>query len=313
METLAWLPFPVLSFWALACVLLSVFSAAKLADDVFGEGDVAKKLGTFFRNSLGTPSFARAYVGAAFLVERIYGPRILSLRALCVSVVSTCAWLGLLVGCSVVLYGKRTWIFNAVFVDQVMVHFWVFLFFGVLADYVAASVARYLFSLALAHGSLIKVLCLAAVVAFSGLAFFLIYGQAKHLVLSEPLPGNFDTVKGWLSFPLELHLTFMTLNDWRLTPDGQSGFRIQNGNAEVIYAFPEGMLFLSSLLTSVWLLAHVLSHWLYAMGMRVSAFSRFLVRESSLEKRPLQSAATITGLLALLPAWLIAMVLHYLS
>jgi len=313
MENWFWLPFPVLSFCTLVGILLGVFSGAKLADDVFGEGEAARKIGKFFRNSLNTPTFARAYVGAAFMVERVYGPKILSLRSLLVSAVSTCVWLALLTFFSIALYGKRVWVFNEMFTYQVVVHFWFFLLFGIVTDYLSASVARYLFSQALDQTSLIKVLCLAGAVGFSGLTFFLIYSQAKSIVLPQVSYDVSATLGSWIRSPLELHLSFKTLNDWQFTPNGHSGFAIDNGKAEVVYAFPEGMLFLSSVLTSVWLLAHVLSHWLYALGMRVSAVSRFLVGESSIEKRPLQSAATITGALALLPIWLIAMALHYLT
>lgn len=300
-----------MSFASLVGMLIAIFSAAKLADDVFGSGLAAKKFGKFFRNSAGVPTFARAYVSATFLMDRIYGLRILSLRALFVSCLISVIWMCILMAAMVAAYGRAAWIFDAVFSRQVIINFWWFMFVGIVVDYISVSAARVLLSQSAGSGTVAKLAWLTFAAAGNSLVFFVLYCGAKSLYLSQPLGAPISHIMGWFEHGFSLHLVFKTLTDWQFFEVTPGVFDIQNGNSEVVYAFPEGMLYFSSLLTLIWLVLHILAHCLYFGGFNVSRLMNRLVAESALESRPLQSAATIVGVLVLLPIWVIVQLWHY--
>lgn len=303
--------FPIMSFVAIVGILLPIFSAVKWADEVFGTGPSAKKFGKFFRNSTGVPTFARAYVGATFLMNRIYGDRIFSFRALFVSFLMSGIWLATLTALTVIAYGHSSWMFNTDFSRQVVINFRWFLLVGLLVDYLAVSAARFILNLSVEHGVFGKLVWLTIAALGNTLIFFLLYAGVKSLYLSQSLGSPIEQVSTWIHGGLNLHLVFKTLTDWRLTEISPGTFKIRGGESEVVYAFPEGMLFFSALLTLIWLVFHMVAHWLYFGGVKASRLMKFLVAESSLESKPLQSAATIVGLLVLVPFWIIVQIWHY--
>ncbi len=97
----------------------------------------------------------------------------------------------------------------------------------------------------------------------SVLVFYFLFTAAKLLVH----PGNgalglLDSLRVWLNpagLPIGIEL-LQPLSADMLVSRGGGNFDIKGGLlTEIVYAFPEPVLFLSSLLTSVWL-------WLYVLG-----------------------------------------------
>lgn len=292
-------------------ILVAICSAAKIADEVFGSSKKIKLFGKFFKNSFDKPPFTRAYVGAAFLAETIYGEKFFSLRSLLVSAIFSSMWLLVFICASVIIYGEKSWIYSYIFTSKVIENFLCFMVFGIFIDYICSCVARAVFLFALDFGVLYKLLMLIFCVIFSAMSFYLIYGVAKAIIFSAPWVNPVVQIFTWIESSLELSLLFETLNDWHFVKINENTFDIKDANALVIYAFPEGMLFLSSLLTAILLFSHVVSHGVFFFFVKIFKRFKILINQASIEQRPLQSAVVILGIFALIPIWLILLFFHY--
>ncbi|RBB38206.1 hypothetical protein DPV79_19220 [Burkholderia reimsis] len=83
------------------------------------------------------------------------------------------------------------------------------------------------------------------------------------------------------------------IHDATLVPDGPGQYKILNGETEVVYAFPEGLFFLSSLLTTVWIWLHLGSALLLKGAIKVDALKNRLVSLSNIGGKPFMSVVAI--------------------
>jgi len=312
MNPLVELPFLITSFATVAMMFVAMIGIAKLGDEVFGCNSAFLKLKVFFRNSIGVQTFSRGYVASLFVMDSLYGYRIFSLRALATSMLTSCLWISILVGATVLSQGRQSWIFHKVFEPHVVHYFWGFLIVGLIVDFLALSVARIVLRMLPGKRSVSVLGALVGAMAVIALIFYVLYGLSKFVFIGQPITSlPLNQITEWATRPGELNLTFKTLNDWHLIQTAPSVFKIRDGNSEIVYAFPEGLLFLSSQLALVWLGLHAISHWLYFGGYRVSRWARWLVAEAAFDSRPLQSSATVTALFAILPTWCIVLAWYY--
>ena len=309
------IPLPALNFAQFAWTsfteiftgMLAFLATMKLADEIFGAGKTAQKLAAAFQRLLDRPSFSRAYVSAAYLSELAFGPKLLSWRAVCVSVVASLGWLTTLAAVSLEVYGRASWFHNPVFLPEVRRNAWFFLPASIAIDFLAVCLTRRMLLSALDKSSSRKLCMLALNLALTALLFYAVYGALKWMKIGEPPMDPLTSLQVWAGGMFQLDMSFHFLHDVHATPDGPGSYALTGGDALVDYMFPEGMVFAASLLTSFWFLAHILAYWAYGFANKSRVLARALVGESAIKSRPILSMAGVSCLLALFPAWLISL------
>lgn len=302
----------VTSFTVIVATMLIFLGSVKIFDDVFGAGPSAKKFGIAFKEFNATPTFSKAYIGATIMSDWVYGEKLFSRRALFVSIFVTLAWLIILFLISLCLYGKHSWFFNRVFSGFVAKNFWYLLFIGMAIDFISTCVTRKLLFYAIDKSALIKICTLTIDVIVSIILFYVLFSLAKISIIGLHFLSLSDSLVAWLDGIFNLQSAFKFLHNPSFIPHG-SFLEMVNGDSEVIYAFPEGMIFLSSLLTSFWIAIHIIAHYMYRLTKKNSIFFSWLVSESAIETKPILSVAFILCLYSLFPLWIFVMAYQFLS
>jgi hypothetical protein len=307
--------FPTFAWTSLVAIfgtMIAFLGVTKIADEVFGASPAAEK----FRKAAASfdlkPSFSKAYVHATYLSDAIYGPKLLSVRAILVSTGVSVGWFALLSASAYMLLGSGVWFLNPVFRSAVLHQFWYFFLVGVAIDFASVCLTRQILLFAVDRTAPVKAVALIVDVVACALLFYLLFEGAKYVFY----PGTFrfsqqhllSTFSSWFDNSFNLQLLNKFLHDATIIPLGNGEFRILNGETEVIYAFPEGMAFFASMLTSFWIVVHIGAYLLLRTATQASAAFQGLLAHSAVKTRPFMSVGTIACLLVLIPMWLIGVV-----
>jgi hypothetical protein len=180
-----------------------------------------------------------------------------------------------------------------------------FLTAGVLIDFVSTAVTRGLIRWTLRNPKVPSLAVAGVDVIFSGLWFYFTFSLAKALVLPpSPWPSIGSSFSTWLHLTA-LPIVLKTLNDLTadmLQPQADGTISIIGGlNTEIVYAFPEGILFFSSLLTSIWLWLYIAAYWFHVGAVRIDASKAWLLGISNIDAKPFKAIA-ILALVFIYPA-----------
>jgi hypothetical protein len=297
------------TFGLIAATIGFLIAAAALAEDAV-QPRIGKRFATEFRKLATTPSVSRAYVLASLSSEAVFGSRLLSVRAVVVSVLISIGWILTFLVISWLMYGHRLWIFDETFPPFVIRRFWGFAVLGVLADYLATLVTRKLLLVSISGGTITKCFVVVGNALLVIVNFYLLFGVAKWSVVGSGFENIFYSVKDWIVNFSGLDLLNRLIHDATLVPDGPGQFRIENGETEVVYAFPEGLFFLSSLLTTAWVWLHLGGALLLKAAINVDALKNWLVALSNIDGKPFKSAAAILVVMTAL-LWCVSILIFF--
>ncbi|TCG09228.1 hypothetical protein BZM27_06850 [Paraburkholderia steynii] len=287
------------TFGLIAATIGFLFAVAKVAEDAVQPG-IGKRFAAELRKLAATPSFSKAYVLASLSSEAVFGSRMLSLRAVSVSVAISIGWIVTFLVISWLMYGHRLWLFDGTFPPFVVKRFWGFAVLGILADFLSTVVTRKLLLVSVSAGALAKWLVVAGNVLLVTANFYLMFSVAKWIFVGSGFENIVDSVRNWIFNFSGLDLLNRLVHDATLVPDGFGQFRIENGETEVVYAFPEGLFFLSSILTTVWVWLHLGGALLLKAAINVDALKNRLVSLSNIDGKPFMSAAAIFAIVTVL-------------
>lgn len=289
-----------MTFGLIGATIGFLFAVAKVAEDAVQPG-IGKRFAKEFRQLAATPSVSRAYVLASLSSEAVFGSRLLSLRAFVISVALSIGWILTFLLISWLTYGYRLWIFDGTFPFFVIKRFWGFAVLGVMTDYLSTQITRKLLLLSVSTGVFKKCLVVGLNVLLATTNFYLLFSIAKWIVIGDGFENVADAIGNWIFNFSGLDLLSKFIHVPRFVPDGPGQLRIENGGAEVVYAFPEGLFYLSSLLTTVWVWLHLGGALLLKAAISIDALKSRLVSLSNIDGKPFMSAAAIfsvmTGLL----------------
>lgn len=288
----------------------SLFSVLKIVDDVFGSGDIGKKLADTFSSASFHSTPGKWCLSAFLVVDEIFGEKLISLRSFIISSSITIIWVIIQMIGSYFFYKNGIVIDSILKINIMLKKFLLLLSVCILIDYISVCITRLIFrKMILKYTTLSIITDLAVSVSL----FYVLYNLFKYFLIikgyQEFLPYLQDlhpeeTILSWLSSPFEVHSQLIALNDIFAQPIGNGQYDLINGNFEVLYNFPEGMLFVSSLFTSVWVWAFSISLWLFNVLKRATSLKNFLVKESSIASKPYLSVGIITTILFFIPAFL---------
>ncbi|WP_321958129.1 hypothetical protein [Paraburkholderia bannensis] len=286
-----------MSFGLLAATIGFLYAAAKLAEDAIQPG-IGKRFASEFRQLAVTPSVSRAYVLASLSSEAVFGVRLLSLRALVVSVAISIGWILTFLLVSWLIYGHHLWVFDRAIPPFVIKRFWGFAVLGVLADYLSTLITRKLLLVSVSAGAWTKCIVVLGNVLLVTLNFYVLFNVTKWIVVGYGFENFLDAVIGWIGNFSGLDMLNRFIHNARLVPDGPGQYRIENGETEVVYAFPEGIFFLSSLLTTVWVWLHLGGALLLKAAVKADRLKTKLVSLSNIDAKPFMSVLAVLAVMA---------------
>lgn len=295
-------------FVALITIAWTFVVVAKILDEVFGSGSFAKKMASQFAEMQVTPYFTKAYINSLYLPDLIYGVRVFSVRALLFSFLIAVFWFLIQCVFAIFLDGKNAWLFNSVFSPFVVKRFWYLIFIGAVIDFISLCVTRWLLRYAVNRSSWIQLAILLLDAFLSVAIFFVLFSMAKHFIVGS-LTGvsifSYESIKIWFSLPFNLHMINVLMNDAYIIPLNDGTFRLENFNTEIVYAFPEGMIFISSLITSVWIWLIIITQKLYGVAFKINRFKGWMVKQSNIESKPILSVTLLVFILVFVPVIII--------
>jgi hypothetical protein len=298
----------------LAAIVFSAFAPLKIIDEVFGGSKLAKKFTRNFKRFNLNPSFGRAYEWSIDIVSKVYGSRLISFRALIVSMCVSVSWMLAILLLVYFYEGKGAWFFNGPFSGVVIHRFWWLFFISLLIDFLSCCLTRALLPMAISSSSITKFLILILDLFLSVILFYVLFTFAKYSFLPSAKPdGVIDTIGDWFTTIPNLNLVMQLLTDATIIPLGGGEFKIENGNMEAIYAFPEGLVFLSSLLTSFWILLHIFTFYLLKLANNFDWIKKILVDSARIREKPFLSMGAIIYFALFIPMLIIWIIFYRLK
>lgn len=231
------------------------------------------------------------------LNSKIFGKKIVSTRSLTASLILTATWGSSLVLIYSFMYPKfREWIFNIIELSSLR---WVAL--GTLIailiiDFISICLTRKIYRKVLTKGRKSFLLAFAIDLSKSVVVFYIGITICKLLFVSGTISPPLTSVENWLT-PNNLTTSLEVLKDF----DPSKG-HYENKNtfildeplqAQVSYAFPEGVFFMTSLLTSLWLWLYITAYWLAYLTLRIDKAKNLILNRFNIEEKPL---AALTAL-----------------
>ncbi len=287
-------------FFALGGVSSFAYYVANTAEDVVNQ-EAKKKFANIVKNIRATPTFRHAFLTFTMMSDNYFGDKLLSLRAFAKSVLLSLAWIFLLtVFCVVVFPNYASWFTDRGINNLIIQHGIIFLVVVLVLDYLSVTVTRFIIRTYRPKNIVSLILLLALDLFLSIVIFYVGFSITKYYFVNQIFLEFCDSIRIWLNLD-QLPLVLVTLED--LTSDmfmenKDGSTQIIGGlKTEVVYAFPEGIVFYSSLLTSIWLWFHTASYIALKIAIQTDFVKKSLLNIANIEQKPFKSLATIILLL----------------
>lgn len=238
-----------------------------------------------------TPGTRAAFAHFLFAVDRFFGKSLFSWRALSRSVLLSLAWVVLILGVCVAIFPNyRSWLAGSPMLPIVLKSAAWLLLASMLIDYLSICVTRALIRWSLTRGKVVVLGVAVADIVISATLFYLLFTVAKYWATpGRSFATPVESLSLWSDLsglPLQLQtLNNLTSDMVRRLPDGSIAF-IGGLDTEIVYAFPEGILFFSSLLTSVWMWLYVTAYWTVVSTVRIDRVKSAVLPHLNTEREP---------------------------
>lgn len=294
-------------FLSIPPIIWTIIKISKAFDDAFGKGSIAQQIPNYLDKLKIDKPFSNFLISAIYLSDIIYGKKIISIRAFFAS--SLVTFLFFLIFCIILtINNPESWLSISTLKFFVWQKFSYLIIFGVLIDYISISITRFIFNWYSEKSIILQILSVIIDLIISITIFSLLYSIYELAIVNNQLNEhesllNFiiNNIITWFEYPAELSIYMITLEDWYIKPDG----KIIGGNSEIIYAFPEGILFFSSLFTSAFGITFLIASMLYNSTSLLDKVKKFLLNQSAPDK-PIYCATLILLLTVFFPVWVLA-------
>ncbi len=263
------------------------------------------QLRQFARKRSLLPAVQAAFKFFLFSADRYFGSCLFSCRALLRSFALSITWtLFVLMVCLVVFPSYTNWLGSKVSRHLILENAAVLLLASLLIDFASTCVTRTIVRAADGKGVRILLFAFALDLILSVSLFYTLFTTAKFLLLPNMEPIlPIEAFNVWLNpgaLPIGIQLLEPLTSDM-LIPLGGGVFDIQGGlNTEIIYAFPEPVLFLSSLLTSIWLWLYLLASACLYLTVHVDRLGVWSRKFLNIDHSPVHALAIATFIAALI-------------
>jgi hypothetical protein len=294
----------VLEFFAYLAIALGSFTyfayyAGNLAEDGFSD-ESKKRIVSQLKGLKLSDSTRLAFEAFVFASDRFYGRRLFSFRSIWRSILLSLGWI-FLVFLSSSMYlpvFSRAMIASSVFLEVALT----LLSTGLIIDFASTCLTRWLIRLSLGKGRFFAVVIFFVDIVLSVFLFYFVFSLTKDILLHHHQLMNYsvqefsDTIRSWLrlwtttaeaTVPGSTGLARghnLTWNPGDRILTDPTGLSL-----ELTYMFPEGILFYSSILTSLWMWLYLSGYLVHFAALRVDALKSFLLRISNIDEKPFKS------------------------
>ncbi|MEE4671023.1 hypothetical protein V2L05_17500 [Pseudomonas alliivorans] len=251
---------------------------------------------TKFRFSSGARKIFALWV---YLNNAVFGKKIISLRAFLMSIILTNIWAAIFIVVFSVKYPMfREWVVNILYVRSLHWPALVIYASVLVLEFLSISLSRKIYRVALSRGN--KIFGWSLLIDFFGsvLVYYVGLTLVKVVLLHQGTLSLFGALKTWLN-PSNLTTLLMVVEDFDMSnfkPNGDGRFTTEIPlTTEVVYAFPEGVFFFTSLLTSVWLWGYIAAYGLAYACVRIDRLPPKLWNFLKIEEQPLLSLSVFFG------------------
>ena len=297
-----------LSFIAFSWLLIAglgglsvfVYNVASLADDAVNS-ESKKKIKNIVKNYKSTSTFRHSFLTFTLASDVYFGEKIISLKSFLRSLALSLGWMVVITLVCIFIFPKyRSWFSEEGIYNLILEYGLLLLLSVVILDFISVSLTRLIVKKSKPNGIIKLFFVLAFDLFFSILIFYIGFSFAKYFIVN-PVWLGFDTsLLVWVNLD-QLPILLNTLND--LTSDmlqrqSDGTILIKGGwETEVVYAFPEGIAFYSSLLTSIWLWLHTISYVLMKISLSFDSGKGKLMSFFDIEGKPFKSLGIIVLIL----------------
>ncbi|WP_028102854.1 hypothetical protein [Pseudoduganella violaceinigra] len=280
---------------SLAGVAGFAYYLAHLAEH--GASDLAKQeMIKFAKKRSLLPASRSAFKFFLYVSDRFFGPKILSWKAVRRSVALSGVWIALVLAfCALMFPSYTSWLENAASRHLILKSAGPLIAVSLAIDFLSTSLTRKIIHLSVGKRSLSPFGAVIIDLFLSILLFYLLFTAAKGVVVPGfSALGPAEALDIWLNpavLPTQLQLLGDLTSDM-LVPSGRGGFDIKGGLlTELVYAFPESILFLSSLLTSVWLWLYLIGYLVLYMAVRLDQGATWVRDRLKIDQSPSHAIA----------------------
>lgn len=282
--------------FGLGSLVVMAYYVTHLAES--GINDDAKlKVSNIVKNIKATPTIRHSFVTYTMLSDYMFGDNLISVRAFFSSCFISMSWIFIILTvCTLFFPAYTSWIDQANLSRVILNNAIPVLISVLIIDFFSVSLTRYFIREFKARGFfglssvLIIDLLASAILFYVGITAF------KYLWINPSwlsIGASFPYFMQLDQLPIALQAVDALTSDM-LVENGTGSYDIKGGwTTEVVYAFPEGVAFYSSLLTSVWLWLHIFSYFCFKAAIQIDTFKSALLKIVKIEDKPFTALAIV--------------------
>jgi hypothetical protein len=258
-----------------------------------GKDEIAKMV----RRKTFLPASRSAFNFFALASDKFFGKNLFSWRGFGKSIALSLMWIAFVLGiCFFTIPNYKNWLGSDLSRNLILRSAIPLISASLIIDFLSLCLTRYLVRTSLPKKGVHPHFIVFLDLFFSMLLFYIGFSIAKILILpGHSALGPVEAFKIWFD-PSVLPSEFKTLQPLTadmLVPRGAGVFDIKGGLlTELVYGFPESILFLSSLLTSIWLWLYVLGYALLFSAVRLDKMFVWVKNRLDIDHNPATAVAT---------------------
>jgi hypothetical protein len=242
----------------------------------------------------------------------VFGSKIFSWRALWVSFLLTNIWAAIFILVFSFKYSLfREWMLNIVELSSLRWPALAIYCTILIVEFLSISLTRKIYRVTLSDGKKTFGWALIFDVVGSVVLYYVGLTVAKFILLHHGAASPVTSLGVWLD-PNNLTTLLRVVEDFDMSnfrADGQGRFITDVPlSTEVVYAFPEGVFFFTSLLTSIWLWGYIAAYSVAYMCVRIDRFKPVLWGWVRIEEQPLLVLSVLSGLVIVVIYLLVSVV-----
>lgn len=238
------------------------------------------------------------------LNNTLFGRRIFSLRSFFVSVILTLVWgacFTINFAYSFPTFGEALHVLaNTPSLRNLAI---LALIVVLIVDYLSISMTRKIYRTAVAKGKRSFFVALLLDLIASIALYYIGISLFRFIISSELILSPYDSMRIWTD-PSQISMAFQVLEDFDFSEGHKTDANVfefhQPMKTMVTYLFPEGVFFISSLMTSVWLWMYILAYSAAWLMIRVNTVKKVVLPHLNVDKKPLTALTGIATAILML-------------
>ncbi|MHA6578450.1 hypothetical protein [Pseudomonas yamanorum] len=242
----------------------------------------------------------------------IFGRKIISWKAFWISLLLTNIWAIIFILVFCIKYPMfRSWIFNIIELNSLKWQALTIYLAILIIEFLSISLTRKIYRTTLSRGKRTFAWALSLDLIGSIALFYIGITLIKLIVLHHEAMSPIESIMVWLDAN-NLTTLLRVTEDFDMSnfkPDGYGNLKTDIPlSTEVVYAFPEGVFFFTSLLTSIWLWGYIAAYSLAYVCVRIDRLPPVLSRWFKIEEQPLLVLSFLLGFIGTLIYLLISLI-----